>query len=157
MTTARLLLLNYWSCHWTCQSSHLICEINTGIDNLRLQPFSFRLRKISIYMDMVNTNCLNCLYLIYERPLLKNCKYVPKPLTYAQLSLKRPSWSHCLAHIASITVATLSEPQRSVQRCLDFKKSLSTETLTPGMAKKSQAMWEIIRKSYSWSCQTSNE
>ena len=47
---------------------------------LRLQPFSFRLREIGIYMDMVNGNHLNRLYLIYERRLLKNCKYVPKPL-----------------------------------------------------------------------------
>jgi hypothetical protein len=54
-------------------------------------------------------------------------------------------------------VAALSKPWRSVQRCLDFKKSLSTEILTPGMAKKSQAMQEMIGKSHSWSCQTSNE
>ena len=50
------------------------------ISSVRLQPFSFRLHEIGIYMDMVNGNRLNRLYLIYERPLLKNCKYVPKPL-----------------------------------------------------------------------------
>jgi hypothetical protein len=50
------------------------------IQRLRLQPFSFRLREIGIYIDMVNGNRLNRLYLIYERPLLKNCKYMPKPL-----------------------------------------------------------------------------
>jgi hypothetical protein len=53
---------------------------STHDSEVRLQPFSFHLCKISIYMDMVNGNYLNCLYLIYERPLLKNCKYVPKPL-----------------------------------------------------------------------------
>ena len=58
----------------------------------------------------------------------------------------------------SIIVAALSKPQRSVlQRCIDFKKSLLTEMLTPGMAEKSRVMQDMIGKSCSWSCQTSNE
>jgi hypothetical protein len=60
-------------CNW-------VHEIPSNTVNIRLQPFSFHLHEIGIYMDMVNGNRLNCLYLIYERPLLKNCKYVPKPL-----------------------------------------------------------------------------
>jgi len=72
----------------------------------------------------------------------------------SSMSLKRPSRSHCLAHIASVTVAALSEPRRSVQRCLDFEKSLSTETTRTWNGKKSQAMREMIGKSRSWSCQT---
>jgi len=57
--------------------------------------------------------------------------------------------AHRAAHIASVTVSALSEPRKSVQRCRDLEKSRSTETLEPGIARKSRAMREMIGKSRS--------
>ena len=87
---------------------------------------------------------------------MENAKYIQnleKPclhLKKAQSHLTRPSRSHSLVHIASVRVFAFRVERWSVQRWRDFENRHSTDTMAPGIARKSRAMRAMMGNSCWW-------
>ena len=71
-------------------------------------------------------------------------------LKEAQSDLIRLSCSHSLVHIASVRIFAFRLEHWSVQRWRDFKNRCSTDTMAPGIARKSQAMCAMTGNSCWW-------
>ena len=62
------------------------------------------------------------------------------------LTSNRPLLIHTFDGKALVIVCAFNELCKSEQICLDLEKVCSTETLVAGTAKKSQAIWAMVRK-----------